>query len=223
MEGLYGTARYESCLDTGHLRLLGNELFHLVADVDRLIAGSPPETHGERIGGIDAVKHMLSSHFRFVSHRISQADKTVHRRGEPVVLDPSTLPAILSTQGQLLSPVVSRPAVETRGISSAELWMPPGHAAHPHVHHETDIIVLVRTGEALTLWWDDHGIHELTQRTGQHMHMPRGIPHAALNLSARPVIATEFRSSSVFDDDNHRLPDLEPAVSTRQRAVRSAA
>jgi len=58
-------------------------------------------------------------------------------------------------------------------------------------------------------------VHEVHQRAGQHLHIPRGVPHAALNLGARPVLATEFRSNPEFHADNHRLPHLEPIVTAR--------
>ena len=207
-----------------HLQVSINELAGVESLIDQLIETSVSHgSHAERIAGLQDVRAMVTRRAHLAERRMAQLS-ALRRRGEPVVLDPEGRAAVQSLQGQPLSPIVSRPAVDTEGISSAEIWMPPGHAAHAHVHHETDIIVLVRDGEAVTMWWDDRGdVHEVRQRAGQHLHIPRAVPHAALNLGTRPVIASEFRSSPVFDEDNHRLHDLEPVVRTRLEAARSAA
>lgn len=215
MTNLLPTGVFCTVDDPAYLRAASDVLYDLVRDLDRL--GDGPDVP------LSTVKAVIHDRITNVHNRLDQL-AAVRPAGRPVVLDPAALPAIHTLQGQPLSPVVSGPAVATQGISSAEVWMPPGHAAHPHVHHDTDIVVLVRDGEAVTLWWDElGGMHELVQRAGQHLHIPRGVPHAAVNLGARPVIASEFRSNPVFDADNHRLDNLEPTVALRLAAVTTAA
>ena len=203
--------------DPAYLHAACDVLADLIGDFDRLAAGQA----SDRV--LHTARALIRDRLGNAQNRLDQLS-TLQPPREPVVLDPAELPAIHSLQGQPLSPVVSRPAVAAEGISSAEVWMPPGHAAHAHVHHDTDIVVLLRDGAAVTLWWDEQGgVHELHQRAGQHLHIPRGVPHAALNLGSRPVVATEFRSNPVFDADNHRLPDLEPMVVIRLQAAYPAA
>ena len=201
--------------DPARLRIAASELLLMVADLDQLaesIAQGPGGTL-ELAAGVQAAKAILLD--RVIRARRYFALRTPPA---PTVHDPTTLPALHSRQGQPLSPVISHPVVTTEGLSSAEVWMPPGHAALAHVHHDTDVIVLVRDGLAVTIWWDHHGrAYELPQRPGQHLHIPRGVPHAAINPGSRPVIATEFRSSSRFDDDNYLLPTLDPQVRARLR------
>jgi len=128
--------------------------------------------------------------------------------------------AIMSRQGQPLVPVITRPHIPTRGISSAEVSMPPGHRAKAHVHFDTDIIVTVLYGQAVTLWWDRDGQrHGQPQSAGQQLHIPRGVPHAAVNLGPVPVIALEYRSNSVFDADNVLLPDFDAQVADYAQAA----
>jgi uncharacterized RmlC-like cupin family protein len=221
MEHVPEIGRYGTYSNPAQLRVVTKELLNLAVDIDRTIATATeaPTAHVERIAGLEEVKSLIMDGLLCAKHRLDQLSTQQPAR-EPIVIDPAALPSIQSPQGQPVSPIVSRPAVATEGISSAEVWMPPGHAAFAHVHHETDIIVLVRDGEAVTLWWDTHGsVHEVRQRAGQHLHIPHGVPHAALNLGARPVVATEFRSNPEFNADNHRLPHLEPIVTARLEPV----
>ena len=208
-----------------YLRAGADQLRSIACDIGRLIDVSTmkPALQPERVAGQQDAHAVVMQLVDTVERRLDQLTAAARMR-TPVVVDPMTAPLTRSAQGQLLFPIVSRPMVHTEGISSAEVWMPPGHAAHAHVHYDTDIIVLVRDGEAVTLWWDGQGVvHELQQRCGQHLHIPRGVPHAALNRGNRPVLASEFRSASCFQEDNHRLPDLEPIVRARLQVPLAAA
>jgi len=131
----------------------------------------------------------------------------------PLVLEPGHLASQMSKQGQLLTPVIGMGVAPTLGLSSAEVWMPPGHVSFAHVHHHTGVGVLVLQGEAVTVWWDvDGNAYELAQRAGQHLYIPHGVPHAAINPHRGPVVAAEFRGNSVFNADNVLLPGLDKQV-----------
>lgn len=142
----------------------------------------------------------------------------------PVVLDPARLDGLMSRQGQPLTPVITSDVASTQGLSSAQVWMPPHHTSFAHVHYHTGVGVLVLQGRAITLWWDEDGeMHELPQVAGQHLYIPHGVPHAAINPHPVPVVAAEFRSNPVFNADNELLPGLEPEVAARMALVRNAA
>jgi len=144
---------------------------------------------------------------------------------EPVVLDPAHLTGgMLSRQGQPLTPVITAGAAPTRGLSSAQVWMPPRHTSRAHLHHHTGVAVLVLHGTAITLWWDDGGhLHELPQTAGQHLFIPPGVVHAAINPYDVPVIAAEFRDNPVFNADNELMPALDAQVAARLARIRAAA
>lgn len=216
MTGLPGKNRYHRCNDPAYLRTAINELFNHIVDLDRIIDAdsNPPEAHPQRIVGLHEAKSTAMRNIRDAKRRLDQLRKLAPS-GRPALVEPDGLP-VYSDQDESLSPMVSRPMVAAVGISSAEVWIPPWGAAHAHVHFDSDAILLVRDGEVLTLWWDEHGeSHEVRQTTGQYLHVPRGVPHAALNLSGRPVIASEFHSNAVFDADDHRLDQLTPVVAAR--------
>jgi uncharacterized RmlC-like cupin family protein len=135
---------------------------------------------------------------------------------EPVVLDPANGDSLFSVQGQPLTPLITAGAAHTSGLSSAQVEMPPFHRSFAHIHHHTDVGVFVHEGQAITVWWDRHGrSHELFQVAGQHLHIPAGVPHAAINPFSRRVVAAEFRPNPVFNADNHRLETLDDEVAER--------
>jgi len=141
----------------------------------------------------------------------------------PLVFDPVRLAGITSRQGQPLVPVITSEVAPTFGLSSAQVWMPPQHTSFAHVHHHTGVGVLVLQGRAVTLWWDEHGeMHELPQVAGQHLFIPYGVPHAAINPHTVPAVAAEFRSNPVFNADNDLLPDLDEQVAARLATVLAA-
>jgi uncharacterized RmlC-like cupin family protein len=131
---------------------------------------------------------------------------------------------MMSRQGQPLIPVITTSTVRGNGLSSAEVRMPALHISKAHVHHHTDIILVVTTGRAVTLWWDDSGtMHRLPQHAGQHLFIPRLVPHAAINPGRVETVGVEIRSSRDFNTDNELLPELDPHVATAMTAIEAAA
>jgi|GEM_PF-3419007 len=179
-----------------------------------LLRGPHGDTAGSDEGGTagtDLRATLVNRRQAVLSRLTSQRSAAVQRR--PVVLDPAGMAGTMSHQGQALVPVITTGAAPTLGLSSAQVWMPPWHTSRAHVHHHTGVGVLVLQGTAITLWWDEDGQrHELPQQAGQHLFIPAGVPHAAINPHEVPVVAAEFRDNPVFNADNHLLPDLEPQV-----------
>lgn len=197
--------------DPLELKLLFRTLTELVDDLDPSITSAAD------------LRKLLIHRRQLVQARL---DDLLANNGQrrPVVLDPTLLSGHMSRQGQPLTPVITADAAPTHGLSSAQVWMPPGHTSFAHVHRHTGVGVLVMQGSAITLWWDEDGkMHELPQVAGQHLYIPHGVPHAAINPHTVPVVAAEFRSNPVFNADNELLPDLDPVVAARMTGVRAAA
>jgi uncharacterized RmlC-like cupin family protein len=186
--------------------------------LDELVGDFAPDTVT-----VTDLRDLLLQRRQLVQDRIDQLMLRSRDR-RPVVLDPTRLAGLMSRQGQPLTPVITAGAAPTHGLSSAQVWMPPGHTSFAHVHQHTGVSVLVLQGSAITLWWDEDGdMHELPQVAGQHLYIPHGVPHAAINPHTVPVVAAEFRSNPVFNADNELLPDLDPVVAARMTTVRTAA
>jgi uncharacterized RmlC-like cupin family protein len=197
--------------DPQHLRVMFDTLTGLVDDLDPT-----------RVTVTD-LREFLMNRRRMVQKQLDDL-RTATTSRRPVVLDPADLSGLMSRQGQPLTPVISSDVAPTFGLSSAQVWMPPHHTSFAHVHHHTGVGVLVLQGSAITLWWDEDGdMHELPQVAGQHLYIPHGVPHAAINPHEVPVVAAEFRSNAVFNADNQLLPDLDARVAARMVAVGAAA
>jgi uncharacterized RmlC-like cupin family protein len=144
-----------------------------------------------------------------------------HRR--PTLVDAADIHSVLEPHGLIIHPVISCPQVTTRGISGGIVKVPPGGAARAHQHRDTDVIVVVTRGHALTLWGEELE-HEVPQGPGQFLHIPAPVPHAVVNLSVEePIYALEFRSDAEFSRDMHLLPHLQGKVQARSDAVSHAA
>jgi uncharacterized RmlC-like cupin family protein len=225
MFNLVTTNEFSGITDPAYLRAAADALTGLIEEIDQDpdVTSDIPGVDLPRAAGQRAVKAMaLRRRQRALTQlaRLHRADDVDLR---PVVLDPTTLTSIDSIQGQPLTPIITAgtgATAHTRGLSSAKVWMAPGHRSRAHHHDHTDIGVVVIEGTAITLWWDHHGTrHELTQHAGQHLHIPATIPHAAINPHGTPVIALEFRNNPVFNADNHCLPGLDGEVTDRLTAA----
>lgn len=109
-------------------------------------------------------------------------------------------------------------APETQ-LSMGHVVMPAGGTAKFHVHHNSDVIILVVEGHAATVFGG--GIPPAIQRPGDYLLIPRGVPHTAVNLSMEHrVVAVECRADPTFTDMD-LMPELEaivPAIATQLRA-----
>jgi uncharacterized RmlC-like cupin family protein len=135
--------------------------------------------------------------------------------------DPDQWREEMTRQGQMMASLVSADldGTATTLLSAGVVRMKRGHASRAHCHHDTDVIVLLwRSGRSRAVClYGDRLEHEIWQRPGHALWIPRGVPHAALNLSRwRMVVAWEFRSNPVLGEDNHPLEELEPIVAARR-------
>ena len=211
--------------DVDYLRATVDALSGLVEEVDTdpAVTSATPGADQPRLAGKRAVRVVALRRRQWALDRLTELIVNRPKR-RPVVLDPADRASRLSSQGQPLTPLVTTGSADTVGLSSAQVWMPPGHVSHAHVHHHTDVGVVVLQGKAITLWWDSQGVlHELVQHTGQHLHIPPGVAHAAINPFSQPVVAAEWRSNRIFNADNERIPALDGDVRARLAESKVAA
>lgn len=134
----------------------------------------------------------------------------------PTLFDMALENSIMSPQGQSMTPGFTE--IENAKISLGVVYMPPGNIdppagiANAHVHLETDIIVsLLEAGPegAITLWGNQLQ-NVIVQYMGQHLYMPAGTPHVAINPSkTHHIRACEYRSNGVLMTDNVVLSELQ--------------
>jgi len=211
---------FEGISDPAYLRAAADSLAALISEIneDAQVISGVPGADAPRAAGMRAVRHLAMRRRDAALAQLDQLRGPAPAQRRPVVLDPARLGGVLSRQGQPLTPVITANVAPTVGLSSAQVWMPPHHTSKAHVHHHTGVGVLVLHGTAITLWWDEDGVlHELPQTAGQHLFIPHGVPHAAINPHDVPVIAAEFRDNPIFNADNELLPAWDEHVQARMR------
>ena len=206
------TGTYHSVDDPADLRVALRELHRIHTLIDQLgeLTAEMPDVEIERAAGIRVASTLIAG---LITHAENRLDQLVAIRPvrQPVVIDPATLAMDADSPHNLpVIPVITAPYTATELLSTAEAWILPGQRTRAHVHLGTDVFVLVRSGRAVTVWWDEQGRrHELPQSAGQHLHIPSGVPHCAYNPGRQPVLATQVRSNPVFDADIVLRTDLD--------------
>jgi uncharacterized RmlC-like cupin family protein len=157
---------------------------------------------------------------------------TPRKRGKHAVTD---LPApalvrfgqratIKTPQGQALTPMIDEKTAPVRALSSCRVFMPAGSQSLLHVHRHAELIVMVRSGYAATLYGPE--LEPIVQEPGTHLHIAAGVPHLAVNLSAtESVLAEEVRTDPTGNEDTEVLPldgELEALIIQRVAALRAA-
>lgn len=137
----------------------------------------------------------------------------------PVRVSIADQAGVASPQGQHLTPIIYSSTAPVQSIAAGHVFMPAGHLARAHVHHNTEIIVYVLEGIAATLWGEE--MEPLIHGPGSMIWVPAGVPHTAINLSeTMPVKALEIRTDPAFNDDVELLPHLDDVAASRVGALR---
>lgn len=115
---------------------------------------------------------------------------------------------ILGSQGQKLIPTITQENCGSDALSACTVVMPPGKTSKAHLHEDNDIIVIVVEGHAATLIGE--AMEPAYHGQGEFIFIPAGVPHAAVNLSAKDrLVAFEVRTDPHFNEDVVLLPHLE--------------
>jgi uncharacterized RmlC-like cupin family protein len=77
---------------------------------------------------------------------------------------------------------VSAQTTGSRGLCMHLLTIPPGAAAHPHLHEDHETAIYVVSGRARMKYGDGLGA-ELEVAAGQFLYIPAGMPHLPYNPS----------------------------------------
>lgn len=210
--------------DLQYVRAATNELFVLVGVIDGVcdMAAASPEVDLERAAGMQEVKALVLERVRQLRRRYTELSKGTPAElvGEtvacgPVLVSPKGKRRHTLPHGVSVMPMVTAPMAPTRGISSTGAWLAPWSVATPHVHPDTDVIVVLEDAQdgVVTLWWDGAGVmHVLVQRPGEHLLIPRGVAHCGANPSDREVRGSEFWSDPCLGDDICLRPELAGAA-----------
>ncbi len=113
-----------------------------------------------------------------------------------------------SQQGMPYFVGVSASACGARGICMERLVIPPGGAAHPHIHQGFETAIYVLAGEVETRF--GAGLREsCVNHAGDFVYIAPGVPHQPRNLSqSEPAVAIIARNDA--NEQEHVIP-YDPA------------
>lgn len=139
----------------------------------------------------------------------------------PTVIRPADIGPQQSPQNQSLTPCVTTGTCGTTALSAGLVTMAPGTHSQPHYHAHTDIIVVLLTGNAATLYLDNNlQWTPLHHSVGEFCYIPAGIIHVAVNASfLDPLTAVESRTDPTFNTDVVLTPELADSARTAIAAL----
>lgn len=111
-------------------------------------------------------------------------------------------------QGFTYQAGVSRETVGETSICMNVLPMPPGARAKSHYHKGIDTIAYLLEGHC-SVYYGHRLEHRLQAKAGDHVFMPRDVPHAPLNDSGAPCTWIVVHSSGSDQDDIVLTPELD--------------
>jgi uncharacterized RmlC-like cupin family protein len=82
-------------------------------------------------------------------------------------------------QGQALIPLVTAATAGAVGLSGGYVRMPPGGVSQAHSHVNSEIIVVVLSGRAATVVWEDGRPRPLPHGVDEMCYVAAGTPHCA--------------------------------------------
>lgn len=103
---------------------------------------------------------------------------------------------------------IAAETVGSKAICMHLLTIPPGARAKAHLHENHETAVYLLAGEVVTLY-GDRLQHRMTNRAGDLVYIPAGVPHLPVNLSGEPASAVIARTDPNEQESVVLLPELE--------------
>ncbi len=137
-----------------------------------------------------------------------------------VVGSPYRSEGIVGAQGQHLIPTITQDMCGSTGLSACMVSMPAGTKSQPHVHPNTEIIVVCIEGYAATLIGAE--LEPVLHGPGEFIYIPEGVMHVAVNLSPTVrAVAMEVRTDPHLNVDVVLTPEHERSAEEVAARLRS--
>ena len=131
------------------------------------------------------------------------------RAGDVKIIKPGQ--TYVGAQGFTYGAGVSRETVGETSICMNVLPMPPGAKAKSHYHKGIDTIAYLIDGRC-SVYYGDKLEHRLDCTAGDHVFMPRDVPHAPYNDSGAACTWIVVHASGSDQDDIILTPELDGVV-----------
>lgn len=106
---------------------------------------------------------------------------------------------------------IAKETVGSKGICMHLLTIPPGARAKAHLHENHETAIYILDGETLTLYGPNLE-HQMTNKAGDLVYIPAGVPHLPVNLSTKPASAVIARTDPNEQESVILLAHLEAAA-----------
>jgi uncharacterized RmlC-like cupin family protein len=116
---------------------------------------------------------------------------------------------------------IAAETVGSKGICMHLLTIPPGARAKAHLHEAHETAVYLLAGEVVTLY-GDRLQHRMTNKAGDLVYIPAGVPHLPVNLSGEPASAVIARTDPNEQESVVLLPELEAIADEAMAQLASA-
>ena len=135
-------------------------------------------------------------------------DEAIKDRGRVVAAGDS----YAGKQGLTYTPGVSAETVGSNALWLGSVPVPPGARTKAHIHelHESGFYMV--EGDEVELWTGDNLQHRDVAHRGDYLYIPAGVPHVAVNRSAKAAMFVGARTDPHEQESVVMRPDLDERV-----------
>ncbi len=120
--------------------------------------------------------------------------------------------AYRSQQGSVYAPGISADTVGARALFLGMVTLPPGERTRAHVHARHESAFYVLDADEVELWTGEALQHCSVARQGDYLFIPAGVPHVAVNRSAKPAVFVGVRNEATAQESVVMRPELDARV-----------
>jgi uncharacterized RmlC-like cupin family protein len=103
---------------------------------------------------------------------------------------------------------IAAETVGAQGICMHLLRFPPGARAKAHLHENHETAIYLIQGE-VEMWYGPQLEQKMTQRAGELLYIPAGMPHLPFNAGTEEAVAVLARTDPNEQESVVLLPHLE--------------
>jgi uncharacterized RmlC-like cupin family protein len=115
-------------------------------------------------------------------------------------------------QGVDYAPGVSAESVGAKALWLGSVTLPPGGRTKAHIHEQHESAFYLVSGEEVEQWSGEGLEHRAVARVGDHIYVPAGVPHVAVNRTATPAFLVGARTDPNEQESVVLRPDLDGRV-----------
>ena len=117
-----------------------------------------------------------------------------------------------SMQGSHYAPGISAATSGASHLFLGIVTLAPGQRTKAHVHEQHESAHYMLSGEEVELWSGARLEQREIARPGDYLFTPAGMPHVAVNRSAKPAVFVTARNDPTTQESVSMRPELDALV-----------